>query len=110
MAEIVIYGASDDLIEVEATDFRDEEFNVGYAEYQHDSEGARLLLAISDGTVLRVHYDEDGIWRFTPSVVGSSSMDIEVATYDGDKGTYTDRVTLVGDDLRWVVLGTEIAK
>lgn len=105
MNEIEIYGASDDLIEVESTSFRPEEFNV-YLNEPSDS----LLLAVSDGTVLRVHYDEDGIWRFTPIVVGSASVDIKVAIYDGDKGTYTDRVTLTGDDLRWVVLGTNIAK
>jgi hypothetical protein len=107
MAEIVIYGAGDDLIEIEATDFRNEEFNVGYAEYQQDGEGASLLLAVSDGTILRVRYDEDGIWRFTPSVVGSSSVDIVPGV---DDKRHSDRVTLTGDDLRWVVLGTEIAK
>lgn len=102
MDEIIIYGASDDLIEVESTSFRAEEFNVC------PNEDERLILAVSDGTVLRVYYDEDGIWRFVPLMIGSSNVDIKVATYDGD--TYTDRVTLTGDDLRWVVLGTHIAK
>jgi hypothetical protein len=105
MHEVTIYGASDDLIEVESTSFRDEEFNVNL-----DSAQDSLLLAVSDGTVLRVRYDEDGIWRFTPLVVGSANVNFKVAAYAGDKGTYTDRVTLTGEDLSWVVLGSQIAK
>ena len=105
MDEITIYGASDDLIEVESTSFRAEEFNV-YLDGADDT----LILAVSDGTVLRVRYDEDGIWRFTPLVVGSANVDFKVAAYAGDKGTYTDRVTLTGENLSWVVLGTHIAK
>jgi hypothetical protein len=104
MDEIVIYGASDDLIEVDSTTFRAEEFNV-YLNNASDS----LILAVSDGTVLRVRYDEDGIWRFVPVVVGSASVDIKVCPAD-DGDEYTDRVTLTGDDLRWVVLGSAIAK
>jgi hypothetical protein len=102
MDEIVIYGASDDLIEIEATAFADEEFGV----YPADGSDT-LLLAVSDGSVFRVRYDEDGIWRFTPSVVGSASVDIE---YGKDDRRHSDRVTLTGDNLRWVVLATEIAK
>jgi hypothetical protein len=107
MDEIVVYGASDDLIEVESTSFGPEEFNVNYAEYLSDSEGVSLILAVSDGTLLRVRYDEDGIWRFSPAVVGSASLDIQ---YGKDDREHTDRVTLTGDNLNWVVLGTAIAK
>lgn len=102
MDEIIIYGASDDLIEIESTSFSAEEFNV-YLNQPSDS----VILAVSDGTVLRARYDEEGIWRFTPTVVGSASLDIE---YGKDDRTHSDRVTLTGDDLRWVVLGSEIAK
>lgn len=105
MDEIVLYGASDDLIEVESTSFRDEEFNVNL-----DRASDSVILAVSDGTLLRVRYDEEGIWRFTPVVIGSASVSINHATYDGDNGSYTDRVTLVGDDLHWVMLGTQLAK
>jgi len=99
MDEITIYGASDDLIEVESTSFRAEEFNIdNYGDY---------ILAVSDGTILRVRYDEDGIWRFTPLLIGSALVDIK---YGKDDRAHTDRVTLTSDDLRWVVLGTHIAK
>jgi hypothetical protein len=98
--ELIIYGASDDLIEIEG--YIREEFN---AYLNEESEG--LILAVSDGTLLRVRYDEDGIWRFTPVVVGSSSVDIK---HGQDDRAHTDRVTLTGDDLSWVVLGSQIAK
>jgi hypothetical protein len=106
MDEIVIYGASDDLIEVESTSFRAEEFNVLNAACMEDGM-PKFMLAVSDGTVLRVHMDDDGVWRFAPSVVGSASVDIKYGTDDRE---HTDRVTLTGDDLCWVVLATEIAK
>lgn len=102
MDEIVIYGASDDLIEIESTSFGAEEFNV-MLDYPEDV----VLLAISDGTVLRVRYDEDGVWRFNPVVVGSATVTNEQG-YDDDR--HSDRVTLTGDDLRWVVLGVQIVK
>lgn len=48
MDEILIYGASDDLIEIESTAFPNEEFNV-YLSEPNDS----VILAISDGSLLR---------------------------------------------------------
>lgn len=102
MNEINIYGASDDLIEIDGTSFPAEEFNV-YLDTPADS----LILAVSDGTILRVRYDEDGIWRFTPVLVGSAGVSIEQGH---DDRRHSDLVTLTGDDLSWVVLGTQIAK
>lgn len=101
MDEIIIYGASDDLIEIDSTNFPPEEFNV-------DCDTISVL-AFSDGTLLRVRYDEDGIWRFTPSVVGSANVTTWQCPTD-DENIYSDRVTLTGDDLRWVVLANQIAK
>lgn len=102
MDEIVIYGASDDLIEIESTSFGAEEFNV-LLDYPEDS----LILAVSDGTLLRVRYDEDGVWRFDFVVIGSASVTKE---YGQDDDRHSDRITLTGDELRWVVLGSQIAK
>lgn len=99
MTELVIYGASDDLIEIESTSFEHEEFSISCDETN--------ILAISDGTLLRVRYDEDGVWRFSPVVLGSSTLDIKQGIDDQE---HSDRVTLVGDNLKWVVLGTQIAK
>jgi hypothetical protein len=100
--EIIIYGASDDLIEVQSTSFKAEEFQV-YLNYSDDS----IILAVSDGTILRVRYDEDGIWRFSPVVIGSASLEIKQGQ---DDRAHTDRAILTGRGLRWVVLGSQIAK
>ncbi len=102
MDEIIIYGASDDLIEIQSTSFPDEEFNVWL-----DTSSDSLLVAVSDGTILRVRHDEDGIWRFTSVVVGSANITIEQGQ---DDRRHSDRVTLTGEDLTWVVLATQIAK
>jgi hypothetical protein len=102
MDELIIYGASDDLIEIEATAFRDEEFNV-YLAAPTDS----LFLGVSDGTLFRVRYDEDGIWRFTPIVVGSADITTEPGV---DDRRYSDRVTMTGENLTWVALSTHVVK
>lgn len=97
---VTVTGASDDLIEIDG-DIR-EEFNV----YFKDDEQDFRLLAFGDGTILRVVYDKDGIWRITRLTAGTAEM----TKVDGDvvKDTF-DEVTLTGD-LKWVVLGKEWAK
>jgi hypothetical protein len=100
MTEITIYGASDDLIEIDGA-IR-EEFGCVL-----DVPGESAIIAVSDGTLLRVRYDEDGIWRFTPSVLGSSSIAIAPGM---DDRLHSDRVILRGDNLTWVVLALEVAK
>lgn len=49
-----VTGASDDLIEIDGD--ISEEFN------SYDCNDGRM--ALSDGTLLKVEYDEDGLWRF----------------------------------------------
>lgn len=63
------------------------------------------LLAFSDGTVLRVAYTNDGIWRVTPLARGTATMDITLAV-DAEDDNYSDRAVLDGD-IRWVVFGSE---
>lgn len=87
-----VYGASDDLVEVEG-DIR-EEFN--------PSGNGPSYLAVSDGTVLRIIYD--GIWHIDRIKVGASSIKKHNAT-DEDKD-YSDVVTLTGESpFDWVVFG-----
>ena len=100
MAEIYLYGASDDLIEIEGSIY--EEFNTCL-----DLPEQSMYLAVSDGTLLRVRYDEDGIWRFTPVVVGSCDVSIKHGV-DDDK--HSDIVTMTGDDLTWVALTSEVKR
>jgi hypothetical protein len=95
---ITIYGASDDLIEIEG-DFR-EEFN------WIPDEGESRLLACSDGTLLRVMYDSDGIWRLIKIASGAAQFSKEEG--DVEKDT-PDRVTLSGVEIKWVMLGDAVA-
>lgn len=99
MAKVTIYGASDDLIEVEGD--VEEEFNPPPDE-------ATGILAFSDGTVLRVEYTNDGIWRVTPLFKGTATISIVQAASEDDDN-YSDRATLEGD-VRWVVFGSEFRK
>lgn len=95
---VTIYGASDDLIEVEGQ--VREEFS-----YDDDQDN---LLAFSDGTVLRVHYDRDGVWRITQVEYGASEFQKEEAPTK-DEDNYSDRVTLTGN-LTWCLYGTGLAR
>jgi len=99
MANLKIYGASDDLIEIEG-DIR-EEFN--------PSADEPSLLAFSDGTLLQILYGmgHEGFWRITPLVYGSAKYRKTEAT-DEDEN-YSDVVTLEGD-IKWVVCGDQWAR
>lgn len=96
--KISITGASDDLVEVEG-DIR-EEFS-----WSPDGDG-ETLMAVSDGTVLRVEYDKNGIWRFTRIATGTATY--SKVEGDVEKDTF-DVVTLEGD-IKWVVIGSGIAR
>lgn len=97
---LTIRGASDDLIELDGD--ISEEFGASYNNDQGD------LLALSDGTVLRIVYSNSGVWRITPVARGTAELTIDQAP-EGDDDRYTDIATLTGD-IRWVVRGAEIAK
>jgi hypothetical protein len=97
MKKVTIYGASDDLIEVEGS-IR-EEFNPSCDEPSY--------LGFSDGTVLEVQYGASGFWRINRLFKGSADCQKEDAT---DEDTdYSDKVTLTGD-VDWVVFGSTWAK
>ena len=102
MANIEIYGASDDLIEVDG-DIR-EEFNPKSDDFETDGD----LLAFSDGTVLRVKYGAGGVWRITQVAKGSAAFS-KVEAPEDDDSNYSDRVTLAGD-IKWCVHGVAIEK
>lgn len=91
MSKVKIYGASDDLIEVEGD--TNDEFNL------YDDEKA--LLAFGDGTVVSVVYDEHGCWRVNRVAAGSATFE-KVEADGADTDRYSDEVTLEGD-LRWML-------
>lgn len=94
--KLTIYGASDDLIEIEG-DIR-EEFNP-------IDESSKL--AFSDGTVLSVSYT-DGCWRINRLAKGTSEYS-KIESEGADSDNYSDKVTLVGD-IKWVVFGSQMVK
>lgn len=96
---ITVSGASDDLIVVEG-DINEEFYYTG------DRPNAGDLLAFSDGTILRIKFDNDrGGWRITP-VTGAGNVAIVQAPEDAEGAT--DKATLKGAD--WVVHGIGWAK
>jgi hypothetical protein len=89
-SEVVVYGASDDLIEVEGAlreEFSDPDFSGGAYVYA------------STGDIIRFRLEDEG-WRATV-VFDASSPVIE---HVGDYGEVDDRVTLSG--AAWVVATT----
>lgn len=97
MATLTITGASDDLVEI-GGDFS-EEFN-----YYSRNEDDKRYLGVSDGTVLSVNYDKDGIWRFALLCQGSSEFSKSEGVAEQDTN---DVITLTGD-IKWVLFGDAI--
>jgi hypothetical protein len=94
---ITVYGASDDLIEIEGDIVEEFPYRLGD---NADDEGD--LVAFSNGTILKIRYTNDGIWRITTVVRGAGDIDIVQAPEDDDRN-YTDRATVSG--AMWVVHG-----
>lgn len=102
---IKVYGASDDLIEVDG-DVEAEFYALKIGEDEDDGG----VLAFSDGTVLRIIYTRAGVWRITPVAIGVSVVDIVQAPEDNEDN-YSDVATLThSHTIQWVVCGTEVAK
>ena len=104
--KITIYGASDDLVEVEGD--ISEEFTYDSRDGD-DEEPGGAYLAVSDGTLLRIVYGGKGggLWRITPIKRGSATYEKREAT-DEDRD-YSDRVTLEGDAIKWIAFATDYA-
>jgi hypothetical protein len=100
---IEVYGASDDLIEIEGD--LSEEFN---PPTNRSGDGLTSFLAFSDGTVLSVIYGSEGIWRINRLVAGKAGYK-KIEGTDPDGKDYTDRVTLTGE-ITWVIFGSEFKK
>lgn len=102
---VTVYGASDDLIEIEGD--VTEEFNAleGLDEAGDKSDGG--FLAFSNGIVLRVRYT-DGIWRISPVKLNPEVGDVVIVqAIEGDSDDYTDRATVPGT-VDWVVFGSRV--
>ena len=91
MKTVTIYGASDDLIEIEG--------DLGRHEFDATNDEADDLL-FSTGCKVRVTYDEEGCWRINLLTNGCSTVVEHKLATDPD-GDYTDRLTITGD-FEWV--------
>jgi hypothetical protein len=90
MKTITLYGASDDLIC----------FSGDLAEEIDDPRMLGATVEFSDGTILKIAFHDDGVWRIHRQWNGPASYSRTPAV-GPDDDNYTDRVTLTGD-LRWV--------
>lgn len=94
----VIYGYSDDLIEVEGPRVRGEVYTNG-----------DITLITTPVGIFRIRYDEGGVWRITPHSTKKDEWIIDHCSGDPDDDNYTDRLyiyPLIG----WVVVGGEVAQ
>jgi len=92
---ITVTGASDDLIEVDGD--ITEEFSPTYGTDEDSS-----ILGFSNGVLLRVRYDQDGIWRVDP-IAG------EVQIAHGSVSDDRNDVATLLTPADWVICGTEWA-
>lgn len=105
--QVVVYGASDDLVEVEGSLV--EEFSATDVQDGEGGEATGRLLAFSDGTVLEVLYGQGtgAFWRIRRLATGSAKYKNDEG--DDEETNYSDRVTLTGD-IKWCVAGNVWAK
>lgn len=90
----MVTGASDDLIEIVGELY--DEFN------SYDCEDGRI--AFSDGTLLKVEYDEDGLWRFAPIYKGELFDKIVQGTVEDD----TNDEVYFKPGLKWCSFSSEM--
>ncbi len=97
--KLKVYGSSDDLIEIEG-DCR-EEFN-----HYDSSDEESSYLVFSDGTVLKVFYNSEGIWKINTKSIGLGTKVDKIECNDPSGDVYTDELTLTGE-FRWVLHTSE---
>ena len=100
--EILVSGVSDDLVEIDG-DIREE-----FSYYSDDREPA--YLAFSDGTVLRIIYDETGIWKIVQINEGRADVEYDFKATDSDSDKYSDVVALRNEKIDWLMFGSKFIK
>jgi hypothetical protein len=99
-----VYGASDDLIEIEG------DYTGEVSAYGTDDNERGVLLVFSDGTLLEVKYGKSdaGIWGVTLVKKGTLFKSIEQCD-DEDSDPHSDVATFA-DGIQWVYAATEWEK
>ena len=85
-----VYGASDDLVEIEG----------GISEEFNPSDDGPNYLAFSNGTVLGIEYTKLGVWKI---VCFAGPQPVIDPAGGSDSDNYSDRAHL--EDVDWVVFG-----
>jgi hypothetical protein len=93
---IKFYGSSDDLLEIDGDIY--EEFYV--------PDDKPFYVALSDGTLLRIHYDEDAIWRIHLSSEGKDSVYQKI---EGSVEKDTPDILIIEkhEPIKWVIVNGE---
>ncbi len=102
-----IYGASDDLIEIE-----------GAISDEHDGYDFSGTVVASDGTTAKLKYDKDGQWKFALVKAGEKFVRIIDAVGDDKKHTEADAkdcsaysdVLVLEDGIEWIKIGRKTYK
>lgn len=91
---IKITGYSDDLIEID-----------GDIKEEFEAFDDRNYLAASDGSILSIEYDNDGIWRIYRLIAGTAAF----RKMDGNilEDTF-DIVFLENEDIKWILFGKSL--
>ncbi len=103
MAKTKIYGASDDLIEIDGE--VSEEYNKINAK--------NLSINASDGTQAKITYNDEGEWKIDLINMGNKYLDLILSVGDDDKHTHEDAidcssysdVLVLDDGIEWVKVG-----
>jgi len=102
MSRLMVYGHSDDLIEVsEVNGYPDSIAPLAELGGYDTTKEAPGELHFSDGTILHVWYGDGGlgVWRIEVEQQGSAAIVIVPAENDED-GIYTDIAYVTGPDLK----------
>ncbi len=108
MAKTKIYGASDDLIEIE-----------GDVEEEYGKINARnLSINASDGTQAKITYNDEGEWKIDLINMGNKYLDLILSKGEDYKHIHEDAigcspysdVLVLDDGIEWVKIGGKTFK
>mgnify|MGYP001227898634 FL=1 len=108
MTRLMVWGTSDDLIEVSRINgYPDEAIHLAELGGYDTTEDAPGELHFSDGTILHVWYGDGdrGVWRVKIEKQGSAAIVIVPA--EDEEGIYSDTAFVTGPDLTCQRFGRE---
>lgn len=98
---VILRGHSDDILYIDGA--LNEELYPSRAACNSNEADEADVIALSDGTAIRVRYDEDGVWRLTTISAGPGT---KVEKTEGNEDIGTDLITLTATQpFRWALLG-----